>query len=210
MTSAADVITAWDAADPVAIHPTRAISEEAYWASGAQQAKALTGVIPAGSTVLDYGCGDGRVAISLAELGYRVIGVDSSPRMLEALKGNQPEIRCVLSDGCDLRLDESADAAICLSVLIHHGWADGEALVGAISRVVRPGGLLILDWSTIATPEERRTWIEVTTRPADRQRAVMDRLNLDPVSSSLPWSVRKKRGNRGQPADDRSVTSASR
>lgn len=210
MTSAADVITAWDAADPVAIHPTRAISEEAYWASGAQQAKALTGVIPAGSTVLDYGCGDGRVAIPLAKLGYKVVGVDSSRRMLEALKANCPVIGCCLSDGRDLRLDEPVDVAVCLAVLIHHGWADGEAIVGAISRVVRPGGLLVLDWPTSGTPQERRTWIEVTTWPVERRRSVMDQLSLDPVSSDLPWLVLRKRGRRGRPVDDRAVAAAPR
>src|SRR5690606_3985817 len=35
-----------------------------------------------GDTVLEFGCGTGRVAIPLAEAGLRVTGVDISPAML--------------------------------------------------------------------------------------------------------------------------------
>jgi SAM-dependent methyltransferase len=37
---------------------------------------------PSGSRVLDAGCGTGRVAVRLAELGYDCVGVDSDPSML--------------------------------------------------------------------------------------------------------------------------------
>ncbi len=39
-------------------------------------------LIPSGSVVLDAGCGTGRISWRLAELGYRVTGVDNDPRML--------------------------------------------------------------------------------------------------------------------------------
>ncbi len=41
------------------------------------------GVVPAGATALDVGCGAGAEAIFLARLGFRSIGVDSSPAALE-------------------------------------------------------------------------------------------------------------------------------
>ena len=34
--------------------------------------------------VLELGCGTGRISIALAEAGFRVVGVDISPAMLEA------------------------------------------------------------------------------------------------------------------------------
>ncbi|HNA52133.1 MAG TPA: class I SAM-dependent methyltransferase, partial [Mycobacterium sp.] len=39
-----------------------------------------------GTSVLDAGCGTGRVAIELAERGLAVTGVDADPRMLGAAR----------------------------------------------------------------------------------------------------------------------------
>jgi hypothetical protein len=44
--TAADVITAWDQADPEAIHPLRRVSEDAYWESGQVQAEMLAAWTP--------------------------------------------------------------------------------------------------------------------------------------------------------------------
>ncbi len=38
---------------------------------------------PPGRATLDLGCGEGRVGPELAVRGHRVVGVDSSPRMVE-------------------------------------------------------------------------------------------------------------------------------
>ena len=42
----------------------------------------------AGGPVLELGCGTGRVAVALARAGIDVVGVDFSPRMLEAARRN--------------------------------------------------------------------------------------------------------------------------
>ncbi|MBW8171454.1 class I SAM-dependent methyltransferase [Ornithinimicrobium sp. Arc0846-15] len=45
-----------------------------------------------GATVLDGGCGTGRIAWRLAEMGYRVIGADNDPRMLAHAKAGDREV----------------------------------------------------------------------------------------------------------------------
>jgi len=45
-----------------------------------------------GTTVLDAGCGTGRVAIELAERGVAVTGVDADAEMLSAARAKAPEI----------------------------------------------------------------------------------------------------------------------
>jgi SAM-dependent methyltransferase len=192
--AAADVVTAWDRADPEAIHPTRRVSEGAYRESGQTQATMLANLIPAGANVMDFGCGDGRVAVPLAELGYQVTAVDSSPRMLAALAEQTPDMPTFQSDGSDLgRLlgRRKMDAAYCLAVLIHHDYEDGAALVAALSKTVRKGGLLVLDWPTSGQPHERVDWIDVTTWHPERQQSVANDLGLTRIDSSLPWSVWK-------------------
>ena len=47
---------------------------------------------PAGSAVVDVGCGTGTLAQRLSERGYLVTGVDPSAGMLEVMRARSPEI----------------------------------------------------------------------------------------------------------------------
>ncbi len=58
-----------------------------------------------GGSVLDAGCGTGRVAIELARRGHRVVGVDVDPAMLEAARTKAPGLEWVLGDLADPALD---------------------------------------------------------------------------------------------------------
>lgn len=48
--------------------------------------------------VLDAGCGTGRVAIRLAELGYRVVGADVDASMLAEARRARPELSWLAAD----------------------------------------------------------------------------------------------------------------
>jgi trans-aconitate 2-methyltransferase len=94
-------------------------------------------------TVLDAGCGSGRVTRLLLERlpkGH-VIGVDASPSMIalarEAL-GDQVEL--ITCDLLDLELDESVDAVF--SNATFHWVLDHRRLFARIHAVLRPGGAL--------------------------------------------------------------------
>lgn len=191
----ASVVDAWDRAAPGAIHPSRGISETAYQESGEAQARQLAAVLKPGSRVVDYGCGDGRVAAPLAALGYNVIGVDSSPNMLRRLADAAPEVTPVQSSGAGLAagIGRKADAAYCLAVLIHHSYADCLSIVEQLAAAVRKGGLIVLDWPLAERPRERTHWIDVTTwGREDRERAARD-IGLQPIDSPLPWATYRVR-----------------
>ncbi|WP_235826472.1 class I SAM-dependent DNA methyltransferase [Candidatus Frankia alpina] len=69
------------------------------------------GLVPAESRILDAGCGTGRVAIRLAELGHRCVGVDADPSMLEVARDRSAAVSWVLADLADLAdLDNSVGA----------------------------------------------------------------------------------------------------
>lgn len=186
------VIAAWDRADPTAIHPTRAIDEDAYWASGKVQADMLAAVIPDGAKVLDFGCGDGRVAIPMAGLGYEVTAVDSSHRMLDRLTERAPDITTVqaAADGIASHLGRRRmDAVYCLAVLIHHSYTDCLNIVAKLRAAAKLGGILVLDWPVSDQPAEADSWIGVTTWSREQQAAACQQIGLEPVDSDLPWGV---------------------
>ncbi|WP_330172971.1 class I SAM-dependent methyltransferase [Streptomyces sp. NBC_01498] len=190
--TADSVIRAWDEADPAAIHPLRRVSEDAYWESGRAQADMLATVIPAGAKVLDFGCGDGRVAIPMAGLGFEVTAVDSSPRMLDRLAERATELTTVQADADGIAKHlgrRRVDAVYCLAVLIHHSYADCLHIIERLRAATKLGGILVLDWPTSETPSEADSWIGVTTWSREQQADACARIGLEPVDSDLPWGV---------------------
>ena len=58
-------------------------------------------------TVLDAGCGTGRVAIELARRGVDVVGVDLDATMLDQARSKAPELTWVRADLRDVSLGRS-------------------------------------------------------------------------------------------------------
>lgn len=204
MTSSIDfssVVQAWDRAGEAHIHPLWDRSQEEYWASGRFQAGEVADYAKAGDTVVDFGCGNGRLTIPLAEAGYDVVAVDSSPTMLQRLKshasqpGAQPKFRTLQSDGSDLAQKlgkKKADVIVARAVLIHHDYASVEKIVTDLAKALKKGGHLIADWPVGEKPAERDSWIAVTTWKAPQRLAVAKRAGLSPVRVGIDPSVWQK------------------
>ena len=62
------------------------------------EATFCAGLVPAPDWVLDAGCGTGRVAIRLADLGYRTLGVDADPSMLAEARRARPDLPWLTAD----------------------------------------------------------------------------------------------------------------
>ena len=62
------------------------------------EAAYVASLVPPGARILDAGCGTGRVGVRLAELGYRVVGVDADAEMLEVARGHDAEVTWVHQD----------------------------------------------------------------------------------------------------------------
>jgi len=127
---------------------------------------ALLSELPAGSVVLDAGCGTGRHAAFLVDKGHDVVGIDSSPEMLALATTKVPNARLELAELERIPLpDSSVDAAVCGLVLSHA--RDISPAVAELTRVLRPGGRLIvsnphpfatglLDWRATVTDDSGR------------------------------------------------------
>jgi SAM-dependent methyltransferase len=94
--------------------------------------------------VVELAVGTGRVALAVARAtGRRVIGLDSSPAMLEqarAAAGDELDLR--LQDMRDLELDEPAALIYCPARSLLHlpTWADRRRVFERVSASLRLGG----------------------------------------------------------------------
>jgi SAM-dependent methyltransferase len=91
----------------------------------------------AGRRTLDLGCGEGRLSRTLAELGHRVVGVDSSAAMVAA--AGDSRVDAVVGDAEALPFEDGAfDLAGAFMSL--QDMDDPAAAVRETARVLEPGG----------------------------------------------------------------------
>lgn len=183
-----DIVEAWERAAGsklarAAIHPAGMVSDRAYELSGEEAAigivDMLTPLIGLPATVVDFGCGDGRVAIPLSDT-FEVVAVDASATMLARLRDRAPWIRVCHADGSDLAaLPQPVDAVVALAVLIHHSHADGAAMLTNLAPTVRRGGVLLLGLPLYEQPRERTAWHDITIWTLDQLERITHALELE-------------------------------
>jgi trans-aconitate 2-methyltransferase len=110
------------------------------WAS--EVVERLNG-IPPDATILDVGCGTGRVTEALLSLvpKGRVLALDASSDMVALAQqrlGGRAEVWC--QDVLDLSLEQAVDAIISTATL--HWVPDHDQLWPRLARALRPGGAL--------------------------------------------------------------------
>ena len=103
-----------------------------------------------GRTVLDAGCGTGRVGIELARRGYDVTGVDSDPEMLTTAQAKAPELAWLRVDLAALPDTVPATFDLVLlagnvMIFLEPG-TEGQVMTGLAGRL-SPGGLLVAGFS---------------------------------------------------------------
>ncbi|CAN5176330.1 class I SAM-dependent methyltransferase [soil metagenome] len=76
------------------------------------EAGLVTRLLSAGATVLDAGCGTGRVAIELHRRGFDCTGVDADASMLAGARAAAPALRWLHVDLVDLDLTTTYDCVL--------------------------------------------------------------------------------------------------
>ena len=139
-----DVLYGAKSADPVA-----AATNAAFLAA---QITYLRGHLPPPpGRVLDAGCGTGRHLLPLAQMGYRMVGVDLSQAMLLAAQQTLIEggaaAQLVRADLCRLPFAACCDAALCLESPLAYLHEDAalSAALHSLHRALKPGSRLIVD-----------------------------------------------------------------
>jgi ubiquinone/menaquinone biosynthesis C-methylase UbiE len=103
--------------------------------------------------VLDLGCGAGRHFVFLTKEGFEAHGLDRSKEALELARRRLGEeglsARLVRADLTSLPFrDGCLDAMIAIATLYHGTLSTMRQALGEIHRVLRPGGLALLEFKS--------------------------------------------------------------
>ncbi|MGH9024236.1 MAG: class I SAM-dependent methyltransferase [Acidimicrobiia bacterium] len=95
-------------------------------------------------SVLDAGCGTGRVAIELARRGAEVVGVDADESMLSTARRLAPQLVWVQADVGGLMLDRKFDVVVMAgNVALFTPPGSQTALVAGCARHLDSDGVLV-------------------------------------------------------------------
>jgi SAM-dependent methyltransferase len=101
------------------------------------------------STVLDAGCGTGRVAIELGRHGIDVVGVDVDTSMLATARDRGPDVTWIEADLRELDLGRAFDVVLMAgNVPLFTPPGTQAELVAAVARHIASDGVLVAGFST--------------------------------------------------------------
>jgi 2-polyprenyl-6-hydroxyphenyl methylase/3-demethylubiquinone-9 3-methyltransferase len=118
-----------------------------HWLAGARAANVPPALRP-NALLVDVACGGGLLAPHLAGRGYRHLGVDLSPTAVRVAR--EHGVTPVRGNVARLPVASGAADVVVAGEILEHV-PDLPGVVGELARVLRPGGVLVID--TIA-----RTW----------------------------------------------------
>jgi SAM-dependent methyltransferase len=141
-------------------------------------------------SVLDGGCGTGRVAIELARRGVDVVGTDLDLDMIGLARAKAPELTWVHADLSELDLPTRFDAVVLAGNVIPYVAGDRrQAVVVTCARHLAPSGRLITGfqlqegWPSLADYDR---WCESADITLEARYATWDH---DPFTGTDTYAV---------------------
>ncbi|NUR59209.1 MAG: class I SAM-dependent methyltransferase [Catenulispora sp.] len=131
------------------------------------EAELVHSAVPARASVLELGCGTGRISTPLARLGHRVVGVDESHEMLMRCR----EIETVRSAIEDLDLDERFDVVLLPSHLVNSPEPLRTRLLESARRHLAPHG-------TVVIQRHRPGWVRTATDMSNDDGTIISTLTV--------------------------------
>ena len=150
-------------------------SEDQFAASGEQSVHDILAdidhLLPSEATVLEIGCGVGRMLRPLARRFASVYGVDVSPEMISRARDRLSElanVRVQVTNGSTLRPVKSETVDLAISYLVFQHIPEAcvvEALIRDTFRVLRGGGLF--KFQVAGHPDTNEASFKERSRPKD-------------------------------------------
>ena len=172
-------------------------SYEESWRQGFYFDRVHAGVLdavrqqPGPSSVLDIGCGTGRLLrkIRVCWPDAKVTGVDPAEGMIQKARQLMPEATFIVGPAEHLAFPDSSFDLVVSTVSFHH-WSDQLQGVSEVRRVLRNGGHVILA-DTVLSPFFIKVFHHGHIRTAAGIREIFGQAGLIVISQRkiLPWHV---------------------
>lgn len=167
-------------------------------------------------SVLDAGCGTGRVARELARRGVEVVGVDLDPDMLATARRRSPKLQWVQADLASFDLGRTFDVVVAAgNVMILLTPGTEPAVLLNVARHLQPSGLLVAGFQLRAGHLTLAEYDRAAAAAGFRLEERVSTWDRDPPDTTSPYAVSVHRSlelavaQRSEDvwAPDRSVTS---
>jgi len=115
-----------------------------------EELKQFSGFVKDGDTVLDLGCGNGRLYEVFKDMSIQYTGVDNSAGLIEEAKKKWPENEFVVADALDLPFENGKFDVVFMIAILHHLPSKELRLkvLENIKRVLKDDGVLIMtNWN---------------------------------------------------------------
>ena len=156
-----------------------------------------------GTSVVDVGCGTGRLEPFLAARGLSPQGIDLSPGMIRVARREHPGFDFNVADLRELPFgNASLVGVVCWYSLMYLAPADRPTAFGEVARVLKPGGYLVTAFKAGDSQVRRggrSTGLGVEFDVYWLSPAEMERQALDAGFSTVFWGGRPAEGQEGSP-----------
>ena len=103
------------------------------------------------STILEGGCGQGKIVYSLMKSGYNTIGIDFAPEIVNKINKIVPEIDIRYGDVRNLPIEDSTIDGYISGGVIEHFWDGYDEIMKEMYRVLKIDGFLFLSFPFMST-----------------------------------------------------------
>lgn len=133
-----------------------------------------------GQATADIGCGSGRDVAWLEAHGYPTTGYDASGAMLTEARRAYPgiDVREAALPGLASIPDQAWTNVLCCATLMHLPHSEIASAIGNLSRIVRPGGRLIVSYLATAATKRRADGRLFTALSGDALHTLFERAGL--------------------------------
>jgi len=141
-------------------------------------------------SVLEVGCGTGRVAVRLAEMGYDVAGIDNSEDMLKRARSKGSNVEFFHGDMRSFRSGRKFDCAVLMDSCFSYMRTNDDCLaaLSSVAACLKKGGIIVIEeqnvWPEVAEKGSDRDWTEVSGSNG-RTLKITNRTEIDPIDAVI-------------------------